>query len=116
MPTPPARIVCCPLSPVPPPPPQPAFECETVINGHEVDWRLAYVMAMGRWESCRSAKPPSLRQVAQEVIDIEDLQPGALLYLSALLFPQGFNDWGSARPKLLYLRDFVLGWYALAPF
>ncbi|QRV88124.1 hypothetical protein RhiJN_16142 [Ceratobasidium sp. AG-Ba] len=116
MPTPPARIIRRPPSFVSPPQPQPEYEGETVVNGQEVDCRLAYLVALGRWESCKWGRVPSLREAAENIIDAETLQPGALSYLMDLFFPQGLDDWSLARPKLLYLRDLVLGWYAVAPF
>ncbi|QRW10097.1 hypothetical protein RhiLY_09096 [Ceratobasidium sp. AG-Ba] len=116
MPIPPARIIRRPPSFVSPPQLQLEYEGETVVNGQEVDSRLAYLVALGRWESCKWARVPSLREAAENIIDAETLQLGALAYLTNLFFPQGLDDWSLARPQLLYLRDLVLGWYAVAPF
>ncbi|QRV77021.1 hypothetical protein RhiJN_05036 [Ceratobasidium sp. AG-Ba] len=116
MPTPPARIVRRPPSFVHPPCLEPQYEGETVINGRMVDYQLAYLVALGRWEACKWAQPPSLRQAAQDIIQAEVLQPGAISYLLDLFFPHGLDDWSSARPNLLYLKDLVLGWYAVASF
>ncbi|QRW06941.1 hypothetical protein RhiLY_05940 [Ceratobasidium sp. AG-Ba] len=104
-----------PPSPTAPPQPQLAYEGETVINGQAVDCRLAYLIALGRWESCKWARTPSLREAAEDVLNAETLQPGALSYLINLFFPHGLDDWSLARPQLLYLRDLVAGWYAVAP-
>ncbi|QRV75352.1 hypothetical protein RhiJN_03367 [Ceratobasidium sp. AG-Ba] len=115
MPPPPPLVIRRPPSPTAPPQPQLAYEGETVINGQAVDCRLAYLIALGRWESCKWARAPSLREAAEDVLNAETLQPGALSYLMGLFFPHGLDDWSSARPRLLYLRDLVAGWYAVAP-
>ncbi|KAG9091649.1 hypothetical protein FS749_016371, partial [Ceratobasidium sp. UAMH 11750] len=115
MPPLPTRVIRQPPSPLPPPQPQLAYEGETIINGQPVDCYLAYVMTMGRWEGCKWGRPQSLRQAAQSVLDTDELQPGVLDALIDIFFPHGLGDWSQARPKLLYLKDFVLGWYALAP-
>ncbi|QRW13996.1 hypothetical protein RhiLY_12995 [Ceratobasidium sp. AG-Ba] len=116
MPEPPARIICCPPLFVHPPSSEPLYEDEMVINEQAVDHRLAYLVALGRWEACKWAPPPSLREAAKDIIRAEGLQPGALSYLLELFFPHGLEDWSLARPKLLYLKDLVLGWYAVASF
>ncbi|KAG9079951.1 hypothetical protein FRC06_007263 [Ceratobasidium sp. 370] len=115
MPPPPCRVIRRPMSPVPPPDPWPAYDDETVIGDQAVDYRLAYLMAMGRWEGCRSRRPPSLRQSAQTVVDMESLQPGMLSWLMEVFLPHGLDDWSLARRRLIYVKEFVLGWYALAP-
>ncbi|QRW07927.1 hypothetical protein RhiLY_06926 [Ceratobasidium sp. AG-Ba] len=115
MPAPPPQVIRRPPSPTAPPQPQLAYEGETVINGQAVDCRLAYLIALGRWESCKWARTPSLREAAEDVLNAETLQPGALSYLINLFFPHGLDDWSLARPQLLYLRDLVAGWYAVAP-
>ncbi|KAG8714246.1 hypothetical protein FRC08_012171 [Ceratobasidium sp. 394] len=112
---PPPEVMRCPPSPHPPPQPVLACEGETIIDGEPVDCRLAYLMALGSWEGCRSAVPPSLGQAAERVLDTDSLQPGVLDALLDIFFPHGLDDWTLARPKLVYLRDFILGWYALAP-
>ncbi|KAG8682005.1 hypothetical protein FRC08_015254 [Ceratobasidium sp. 394] len=70
---PPPRIIRWVPDPVPPPEPELQYEGETEVNGQLVDWRVAYLIARGRWESCRWAKPPSLQQTAKEVLDTEEL-------------------------------------------
>ncbi|KAG8709590.1 hypothetical protein FRC08_018252 [Ceratobasidium sp. 394] len=111
----PPRVIRRAPSPRPPPQPILAYEGETIIDGEPVDCRLAYLMAMGRWQACRSAVPPTLRQCAQHLLDTEKMQPGVLDALLDIFFPHGLDDWSLARPKLVYLQDFVLGWYTLAP-
>ncbi|QRV92760.1 hypothetical protein RhiJN_20778 [Ceratobasidium sp. AG-Ba] len=115
MPPVPPRIIRRPLSPVPPPEPQPAYDGETVVDGVDVDWRLAYVIARGRHERFPHRPTVSLHEAAKNVLDTDLLYPGALDYLSALFFPYGFDDWTLARPRFMYLADFCAGWYALAP-
>ncbi|KAG8680897.1 hypothetical protein FRC08_015974, partial [Ceratobasidium sp. 394] len=105
----PPRVIRRPPSPVPPPKPYLAYEGETVIGEQTVDCRVAYLIALGRWEGCRSVTPPTLRQAAEQVLDTEEMQPGMLSALLELFFPHGLDDWSLTRPKLIYLRDFVLG-------
>ncbi|QRV96458.1 hypothetical protein RhiJN_24476 [Ceratobasidium sp. AG-Ba] len=115
MPPVPPRIIQRPLSPMPPPEPQPAYDGETVVDGVDVDWRLAYVIARGRHERFPHRPTVSLHEAAKNVLDTDLLYPGALDYLSALFFRYGFDDWTLARPRFMYLADFCAGWYALAP-
>ncbi|QRV80836.1 hypothetical protein RhiJN_08851 [Ceratobasidium sp. AG-Ba] len=103
MPAAPPQVIRRPPSPTAAPQPQLAYEGKTVINGQEVDCRLAYLIALGRWESCKWARAPSLWEAAESVLNAEVLQPGALSYLMALFFPEGLDDWSLARPQLLYL-------------
>ncbi|KAG9076757.1 hypothetical protein FS749_011417 [Ceratobasidium sp. UAMH 11750] len=112
---PPPRVIRRAPSPRPPPEPVLAYEGETVLDDQAVDCRLAYLIALGRWEVCRWAKPPTLREASEQILDTEEMQPGVLSFLLDLFFPHGLDDWSLARPKLLYLRDFVMGWYAVAP-
>ncbi|KAG8792734.1 hypothetical protein FRC12_005027 [Ceratobasidium sp. 428] len=115
MPPVPARIIRCAPSPVPPPHPGPAYPGETVVNGVEVDWRVAYVIALGRHARYPHRPPTSLRAAAENVLDVELLHPGVLDCLSQVFFPHGFDDWSTARPGSMYLLDFCAGWYELAP-
>ncbi|KAF8600301.1 hypothetical protein BDV93DRAFT_511052 [Ceratobasidium sp. AG-I] len=104
------RVVRRPPSPVEPPLPYPVTPGETVIDGVEVDWRLAYIVALGRHKGCPWARPITLRQAAQDILDTEEMQPGAISCLLDLFFPHGLDDWSLARPKLLYLLDVCRGW------
>ncbi|KAG9073644.1 hypothetical protein FS749_014838 [Ceratobasidium sp. UAMH 11750] len=115
MPPLPTRVVRRPPSPVPPPKPHPAYEGETTIGGVEVDWRIAYIIALGRHARYPHRPPSTLRKAAENVLDAELLHPGVLTCLSELFFPHGFDDWTLARPRLLYILDFCSGWFALAP-
>ncbi|KAG8786206.1 hypothetical protein FRC12_016822 [Ceratobasidium sp. 428] len=115
MPPAPVRIVHCPPSPAPPPAPYPAYEGKTIIGNAHVDWRMAYVIAMGRHHRYPHCLATSLRAAAQNVLDTELLHPGLLSHLSELFFPHSFDDWNSARPGLWYIQDFCAGWFALAP-
>ncbi|QRV95452.1 hypothetical protein RhiJN_23470 [Ceratobasidium sp. AG-Ba] len=115
MPPLPPRIIRRPLSPVPPPEPRPAHHGETVVDGIEVDWRVAYIFARGRHERFPHRPTISLHEAARNVLDTELLYPGALDYLSALFFPHGFDDWTLACPCFMFLGDFCAGWYAVAP-
>lgn len=109
------RVVRRPPSPVAPPEPHLAYEGETVIDGVEVDWRLAYVIALGRHSGCRWRSPISLQRAAQDILDAERLHPGVMTQLLDIFFPYGLDDLSLARPKLLYLLDFCRGWFELAP-
>lgn len=115
LPQPPTQVLRRPPSPIPPPEPRLEYEGETIIDGQPVDCRLASLMAMGCWEGCKWRSPPSLRRTAQSILDTDALQPGMIDCLISIFFPQGLDDWSLARPRLVYLKDFVLGWYALAP-
>ncbi|KAG8718859.1 hypothetical protein FRC08_004229 [Ceratobasidium sp. 394] len=115
MPPAPPQIIHRPPSPVPPPEPQLEYEGETIIDGQVVDCRLAYLMSMGRWEGCKWRAPPTLRQSSQAILDMEALQLGMLDWLMDVFFPHRLDDWSLARTRLIYLKDFALGWYALAP-
>ncbi|QRV90625.1 hypothetical protein RhiJN_18643 [Ceratobasidium sp. AG-Ba] len=114
MPPVPTRIIRRPLSPVLPPAPQPAYDGKTVVDGVDVDWRPAYVIAHGRHERFPHRPTVSLHKAARNVLDTDLLYPGALDHLSALFFPYGFDNWTLARLCYMYLADFCAGWYALA--
>ncbi|KAG8732878.1 hypothetical protein FRC12_019050 [Ceratobasidium sp. 428] len=102
-------------SPVPPPEPFPAYHGETTIGNAHVDWRMAYIIAIGRHSWYPHMAAPTLRAAAKNILDTELLHPGLLTHLSELFFPRGFGDWSLARPRLLYILDFCAGWFALAP-
>ncbi|KAG8682111.1 hypothetical protein FRC11_000238, partial [Ceratobasidium sp. 423] len=106
----PPVIIHRPPSPMPPPEPPLLTELEIHVGGQAMDSHLAYLMAMGAWESCKSAPPITLQQGGQRAVDMEYLQPGVLDCMVDLFYPEGLNNLSLARPKMSYIRDFVLGW------
>ncbi|KAF8596060.1 hypothetical protein BDV93DRAFT_563714 [Ceratobasidium sp. AG-I] len=111
----PPRVIYRPPSPVPPPNPPLPYEHEVALGNCTVNAQLAYILAMGRWEECKWQQPHTLEEAAGWARDMELSQPGMIDWLSDTFFPQGYQDWSLARPRSIFLRDFVLGWWALAP-
>ncbi|KAF8594510.1 hypothetical protein BDV93DRAFT_515732 [Ceratobasidium sp. AG-I] len=111
----PPRVIHRPPAPVLPPDPPLAHEQEIALGDCTVNIRLAYILAMGRWEECKCQQPHTLDEAAGWARDMELLQPGMIDWLSDTFFPQGYIDWSLARPRFIFLRDFILGWWALAP-
>ncbi|CCO31181.1 hypothetical protein BN14_05216 [Rhizoctonia solani AG-1 IB] len=112
---PPPVIIRRPPSPTPPPVPPALTETQIQVEHRVMDTHLAYVMALGRWEYRNWSPAISLRQGAIMVLETEESLPGVLEGLIDVLFPHGFNQLSLAQPKFSYVRDFVLGWYAVAP-
>ncbi|KAF8600369.1 hypothetical protein BDV93DRAFT_588395 [Ceratobasidium sp. AG-I] len=101
-PSPPPRVIRRPPSPLLPPSPYPMYQDETVIRGHHVDYRVAYLLARGRWEADKSARRMSLREAAEDVLHFEKLQPGVLEFLLSFFFPDGLDDWSWAHPRIIF--------------
>ncbi|GAB1527289.1 hypothetical protein RhiTH_011706 [Rhizoctonia solani] len=112
---PPPVVIRRPPSPTPPPVPPALTETQIQVEHRVMDTHLAYVMALGRWEYCNWSPAISLRQGATMVLETEENLPGVLEGLIDVLFPHGFDQFSLAQPKFSYVRDFVLGWYAVAP-
>ncbi|CCO33215.1 hypothetical protein RSOLAG1IB_11014 [Rhizoctonia solani AG-1 IB] len=85
------------------------------VEHRVMDTQLAYVMALGRWEYRNWSPAISLRQGATMVLEAEESLPEVPEGLIDVLIPHGFDQFSLAQLKFSYFRDFVLGWYAVAP-
>ncbi|KAG8717461.1 hypothetical protein FRC08_007393 [Ceratobasidium sp. 394] len=111
---PPAPVTSsCPArAPVPAPHPYPLYDGETIIDGREVDWRVAYIIALGQHRATPH-RAASLRDAAEMALHTELLHPGVLDYLSAVFFPVGYDDLAQAWEYYITIMDFCRGWEAL---
>ncbi|KAF8595888.1 hypothetical protein BDV93DRAFT_563883 [Ceratobasidium sp. AG-I] len=89
--SPPATVIHC-TAPARVPPPEPfvSYKSETTIDGQDADWRVAWVVALGR-HSAAPHRVVTLRRAAELVVHAEVLHPGVLDYLGAVFFPLGYE-------------------------
>ncbi|KAG8705286.1 hypothetical protein FRC09_003045 [Ceratobasidium sp. 395] len=90
---------------------------ELVVFGKEVDRDLAYILARGRQTWAPVSDRP-FRDVAVDVVTVQEHSPGLLEYIARLLFPAGVSRYDHALDAmgLEVLVDLVRGWYEISAY
>lgn len=101
-----------PVACLPPAYPDSPDSSDLFVNGSRIDRDFAFIVASGR-HSVAPWQGYSIREAAVDIEVNEQLAPGSLGLLAALLCPGGVSHFEEMLMPSEVLLDFCRGWYAL---